>query len=245
MIGLHLVLWFTSLFMPQVIIGSPPASIQYQTSAVGTDQTGTNLTSVATAAASTSACVGAGNCQAYVFMRGGTTTFSAPTTSTSDTCNLISGTLNNSANPNNEMAYCPSVTSSASYVTTCHFTSVNYVSCIALFFSGMTASPLDASAKSSAASSGSVMSLGTNTFTTAQAKEAVIACGSYQANTATFTAGAIGGLAATLAATSGTSSSGDSACEYVITGSVLTSQGANMNISGTSTNLSLGLASFK
>jgi hypothetical protein len=248
MIGIHLVLWFTSLFMPQVIIGSPPSTIAYQTAAAGTDQTGTSITSVATSAVSTATCVSAGNCQAYVFTRSGTTTFSAPTTSTSDTCFLISGTLNNGANPNNELAYCPSVTSNASYVTTCHFTSQSYDSCIAVFFSGMAISPLDASAKSNAAASGTTMSLGTNTFNTTQAAEAIVACGSYQANNLIFSAGTIAGLTATLAITSGNNSAGtnnDSGCEYVITSNLVSSQGASLNLSGSSTNLTLGLASFK
>jgi hypothetical protein len=214
-----------------------------QTTAKGTDQTGSSVTSVATGAVATTT-----GWLAVVATRvsaNNTGTISAPTDTAGDTCTLITSSLvtwGAGSGGHMELAQCLNITANASNVMTCHFTTDSFDSCIVEYYSGaLTSSALDAVTTGT----GTASPVTSGTFSTVSSNEVIVACASPSANSGTFSAGSIGGTTATLDVTSGSSNAGDTGCEHrnvTSTQSSITAAMANTNVNG---NAGISVASFK
>lgn len=198
----------------------------------GTDQSGSNLTSVATAGIATTTGWGA-----LVMTRAGNTaqTISAPTMTSGNTCTLVAGSKDGttSADETTEIAYCASITGNAHNVVTCNFTSTAYDSCVVLYFTGITTGNDTSSCLVDCSGTSPTGQMVSGPFTTTHATELLMWCATYGNNTSIFSAGAMGSASGILGETSGNNTAGtnnDTGCEYAFVTTIQTTQTATINI---------------
>lgn len=261
MLGLHLLLWLTSLFfpVPQGPIFGPTSggggSITFGTS-IGC-QTGLTTTTVST---NGSGCVtnptlnlpsGALAWDACFFQ----STTSGQTITTSDTAgNMPTGnTLQfNSAAGSFQMFYFKNTTANASDAFTCTLSSTTgggtNSGVVAGYITGAnTSTPADVTNAGNANDGGSSgTAIASASFSTTNAAEFVVQCAGVSVQFTAPSAGTIGGLTATLTAHSGTAASQNpfEYCQYVITSSTLASQTGDITATS-STRWNTAINSFK
>lgn len=155
-------------------------AIAYVNNAVGVDNSGSSITSKATASWSSTT----GNLN-VVCVRTAGGTVSSITDTASNTYTNIAGFA--PAGDRLEIWYAKNTTGNASNVVTANFSSTNFVTVLVMEYSGAdTSAPLDTSATSSSTTSTTVTS---NSFTTTAANEVLVACAQVASVSVAWSAG--------------------------------------------------------
>ena len=216
-------------------------AIALETTAKGTNQTGSSVTSIASNAVATIT----GWLAIVVTRTANSVAINAPTDTAGNIYTAATAKTASEANDNSlQVHYCENITGHASNVVTAHFASAPYVSVVVAYVSGIaTSSSLNVSDTESPAPEAA--SITSSPWSTVQGREIVFSVMTYGDNNLTFSAGAIAGTTGTIATTSGAANSGDTGLIYRILSTIVSTQTATCNVSASVNDLQLHTVSFK